>query len=456
MTSPTPVAEITVARPHAQPIDSPLDAVVTYGILGLLIFAPLAFGAVEPWSIFVLQVGAVLLFLVWAIGQRSAEEIRVHWNPLFAPALAFAALVGIQFASGRSAYRAATSAALLLYACYGILGFLLIQCLRRRKQIENFALGLSILGTAIALFAVVQDFTSNGKLYWLRTPSNGGWIFGPYVNHNHYAGLMEMLAPIPLVVCFSRASRARKILAAFAAAWMASTIFLCGSRGGMVALGGQLVIAGIFLLWHNRNRKPVLAFAVFVAIMLGLLSWLGSTEVLDRIVSVHQEAHTELSGGIRLGIDRDAMKMFTRRPVMGWGLGTFPVIYPQFRSFYTNHVIDHAHNDYVELLTETGSLGIAILAWFLYVVFRSAARKLKDGPKDVNALVALAALLGISGILIHSLVDFNLQIPANALLFYLLCTVASMKHQFGVRKRQARSHHWAASELEAVAEPTLP
>ena len=65
-------------------------------------------------------------------------------------------------------------------------------------------------------------------------------------------------------------------------------------------------------------------------------------------------------------IDRDALKMFAARPITGWGLGVFPNVYPQFRSFHTNFFINEAHNDYLQLLVEMGGLGFAVLLWFLW------------------------------------------------------------------------------------------
>ena len=78
-----------------------------------------------------------------------------------------------------------------------------------------------------------------------------------------------------------------------------------------------------------------------------------------RLATIHAETRTELSGGTRLDIDRDALHMFARKPVLGWGLGVFPDVYPQFRSFHTNFFINEAHNDYLQLLVEMGGLGFA-------------------------------------------------------------------------------------------------
>jgi len=119
-------------------------------------------------------------------------------------------------------------------------------------------------------------------------------------------------------------------------------------------------------------------------------------------------------------------------------VATFPDVYPQFRSFYTNAFVNRAHNDYLQFLTETGVLGFGVAIWFLSAVLRPAIRKARTWSADVNGAVALAALLGIAGILLHSFVDSNLQIPANALLFYVLCSVAAMDSRFRNHRREHR------------------
>ena len=117
--------------------------------------------------------------------------------------------------------------------------------------------------------------------------------------------------------------------------------------------------------------------------------------------------------------------MFEHKPIAGWGLRSFPVVYPQFRSFYTTFFVNEAHNDYLQLLVEMGLLGFGVMVWFLIVVFRRALSKIKNWASDVSGAVTLACILGCTGILIHSTVDFNLQIPANAALFYVICSIAA-------------------------------
>ncbi len=425
--------------------------VLFWGTFGLLMASPLAFGAVEPWSIFLMETISVALFALW-IGKQAIEgRIRIRRNPLFLPIGIFALVIASQLVFHTTAYTHATVSSALLYVSYGTLCFLASQTLTRGSQARRLAMIFSVYGAALASFALVQGISSNGKLYWLRQPRMGGWIYGPYVNHNHYAGLMEMLIPIPLVLSLTHLASARsRNLAATAAAIMVGTVFLSGSRGGMFAVVIELLILAVVLAQHRRGWRTATGLAVFASIVGGLLIWIGGNNLSQRIGTLGP-ANSEIASGTRAHIDRDTLHMFLERPVLGWGLGTFPTVYPQFRTFYTNLFINEAHNDYLQLLTETGLLGFATMVWFVVSVYKRAIAKARTWTSDANGAVALACLLGLTGILVHSAVDFNLQIPANAALFYVFCTVAASP-SFVKPVRKCHMPHEPADETAILQE----
>jgi O-antigen ligase len=261
---------------------------------------------------------------------------------------------------------------------------------------------------------------------------------------------MEMLTPFPLVLALSRHTEGnRKLVVAGIAALMAGTIFLSGSRGGMLAFAAQVIVLA-FLLRKRGDWKQPLALGVFLAVMIGFLIWLGGNELTRRLASIQSESRQELTGGVRLTIDRDCLRMLREKPILGWGLGTFPVVYPRFRAFYTSFFVNEAHNDYLQLLVEAGIVGFAIALWFLVATFRGAAAKLQNWTETVNGTLTVAALLGCIGILVHSFLDFNLQIPANAALFYVLCAVAASGSFQESQRRRSRRHGFI---LETRANP---
>jgi O-antigen ligase len=415
----------SIADMHRSKRSSQIEKVVLYGTITLLLFGPLAFGAVEPWSTFVLEAGSMILFVAWVSKQVYDGGMKVRWNPLFSPLGFFGALIVFQVVFRTTSYPHDTIVLGVLYFAYALLCFLVTQTLFRAPQARSLALLFSVYGGVLAGFALLQGISSNGKLYWIRQPRMGGWIYGPYVNHNHYAGIMEMLVPIPLIVSLTRMAKPKvRVLAGVAAAVMVGTIFLSGSRGGMLAIVTELAILAVLLVQQRRGVRTAVGIAVFVVIVLLLLTWLGGSELTRRIATI-APGQSELSTDVRANIDRDTLHMFLRKPFLGWGLGTFPIVYPEFRTFYTNFFVNEAHNDYLQLLVEMGILGLVSLLWFVITVYGRALKKIANWAGDANGAAALACTLGLSGVLVHSAVDFNLQIPANAALFYVMCTVAA-------------------------------
>ena len=389
----------------------------------LLMFGPLAFGAVEEWSTLVLEAGAAVLLMVWAVGFLSQPERPVRWCPAFAIVIAAAVVVSAQLLLGLSAYAYAGIQEALKYVAYAILFFIAVQCLQTEDTMRRFAVALTGFGFLVAVFAAIQGFTSPGKLYWIREPRFSGWVYGPYVNHNHYAGLMEMLAAVPLAMSLKQEmSGGKRLLLIFAGLTMAATIFLSGSRGGSFAFVVEMALLAAAVT-VTRSARAALALTLVVALILaaGLLGF-GGVPAVDRlgtIPGVHGAA-----SDIRYTILQDGLRMARQRPWLGWGAGTFPVVYPQFRSFFTNDFVNQAHNDYLQLLVETGAAGFLLLLAFLFLLFRRAVRHLRYMRINHASAASVGAAVGCAGILVHSVSDFNMHIPANAALFFVLAAVA--------------------------------
>ena len=395
-----------------------LQWVLVFGLCTLLIFAVLAFGAVDEWSTFVLEAGAAVLFLVWAGKQFVSRQVKLSRNSLYPPALFFFVLLLAQVGLRTSAYGYVTKYGAFQYFSYGIVLLIAAECLREEHDRKNFALALIVFGALYAFFALAQALTSDGKFFWVYTPRFHGAIYGSYVNHDHYAGLMEMLVPFPLVVSMGHLLRGgKRALVAFCAVLMASTIFLSGSRGGMLSFVLEIVVFAALTLVQRRNPRVALGLISVCVLVLAFLVFLGKGQVLGRL--------GDLGPGMRLNVTKDCLRMFSHRPVWGWGLGTFPTVYPSYRSFYTNLFVNEAHNDYAQLLVETGLLGFGLMLWFLVRLYQHGLPTSRRWELRWDGAVSLAALLGCTGILFHSFVDFNLQIPANAALFYVLCGLAA-------------------------------
>ena len=395
-----------------------LQWVLVLGLCSVLIFAILAFGAVEEWSTFIFEAGAAVLFLIWAGKQLVCRQLNLSRNPLYPPALLFFVLLLAQIALRTSAYSYVTKYGALQFFSYGIVLLIAAECVQEENDRKNFALTLIGFGALYAFFALAQSLTSEGKFYWVYTPRFHGSIYGSYVNHDHYAGLMEMLVPFPLVVTMGHMLRGgKRALVAFSTIVMASTIFLSGSRGGMLSFVVEIALFAALTLVQRRNSRVAVGLIAVCVFVLAFLIFVGQEQVLGRL--------GDLGPGIRLNMSKDCLRMFSHRPLLGWGLGTFPTVYPAYRSFYTNLFVNEAHNDYAQLLVETGLLGFATMLWFLVRLYQQGLPTSRRWELRWDGAVSLAALLGCTGILFHSFVDFNLQIPANAAFFYVLCGLAA-------------------------------
>jgi O-antigen ligase len=397
------------------------ESFLAAGLSALLIFGVLAFGGTDEWAIEILEVGCALLFLIWMWLRISSDGLRLSVNYLYVPIVLFGLLIAAQVLFGLSAYPHVTRIEMWKYAAYGSL-FLIANHFQETAA-HRLLMILAGFGLVVASFALVQYLTYDGKIYWYwpALPTS----FGPYADHSHYAGMMEMLTPIPFAMALtSRVTRYHQVLWTIAGMLMAATIFLSGSRGGMLALIVEMVFfAGLFLLRRNwRTAWPALAICFAIG---AFVFWIDDGRVLKQLDSL-KSPFTNTAVLSRLDIVKDTPRMVRDRPVAGWGLGLFPIVYPQYRSFSTDLVVNQAHNDYAQVLVETGVIGFMCVLWFIVNLYRTGIRSLKTHSR-LATTTALAPLAGCTGILVHSLSDFNLHIPANAALFFVLCGIATRK-----------------------------
>jgi O-antigen ligase len=402
---------------------------IRIGICILVTFAVLAFGAVESWSESVLQIGAALLFLWWGLLMATGRGEEIRWSPVIWPLLGLEFIALLQFVVPLSLYPYLTKLELLRMTSYFILLFLSGQAFRTPRQWRDFAWFIVLLGFSVAAFAVLQDLTFNGKLYWFREMRYGGMPYGPYVNRNHFAGLMELLIPMGLAMLAVPGVRRQQMpLTAILAAMPVGALLLSASRGGIIGFGCEVIVL-VILLWIRRGEKKHL-FTFLAALVLagGLVGWLGVEQVIQRFSEIHNPEVTE---GRRISMARGAYHIFRDHPWIGSGVGTLVSVYPAYETAYDATIVDHVHDDHFELLAETGVPGA--LCWLTFIILLAVygLRNLSAHQDPVVRTVQLGTVVGCVGLLVHSIVDFNLHIPANALLFYLMAGLASTNPIFG-------------------------
>jgi O-antigen ligase len=182
----------------------------------------------------------------------------------------------------------------------------------------------------------------------------------------------------------------------------------------------------LLLLVRKVRGRNVIAGGVVVLCAVMMVSWIGVQQILQRFSEIQS---LEVSIGKRTAIRQDTWRLFLDHPVIGTGLGTYEMVFPPYDTLYDGKVVNHAHNDYLEALAETGLIGGVCCALFLAVLLLNSMKGLAELASSFGAALNLSGLIGCVGILVHSLVDFNLHIPANALLFFVSSHMATARLQ---------------------------
>ena len=387
------------------------------GICVLVAFAVLAHGAVEPWSEAVLEIGAAVLLLVWTWKALTSTEFHLIWSPLLWPLLGFWLVAAFQLVTGMTAVPFLTRIELLKYSALIALFFLCVQSYRTRSHWRNFVWFLLSLGFVVSLFAILQHFTFNGKLYWMRELQYGGIPFGPYVNRNHFAGLMELLIPPGLAIQILGGERRDQLpLVTLFTLLPIGALFLSASRGGIISFAAEVGFLAILIVARRREKKVLVAAALIVTLSAIVVSWLGIGAALDRFAAYKK---LETSEGRRVEMLHDSLRIFQSHRVLGTGLGTLQEVFPLYETFYDGLVVNHSHNDYAEALAETGVVGGLCGLVFLAFLFWASWKILSVERDPRSFAYHVGALVACLGLLVHAGVDFNFHIPSNALIFLL-------------------------------------
>jgi O-antigen ligase len=180
------------------------------------------------------------------------------------------------------------------------------------------------------------------------------------------------------------------------------------------------------MIQRRTMGKQLLAGVAVLLVALLLVSWLGVGQILERLSSVQL---LEVTAGKRASMRGDTWRIFLDHPFLGTGLGTLQIVYPPYETLYDGKIVNHTHNDYLEALAETGIAGSICCAWFIGVFLAESLKRLRQLNNSFAGALQLSGLVACSGFLVHSFVDFNLHIPANVLLFFLMAHLATAEIQ---------------------------
>lgn len=462
------------------------DNWVFYGLLVLLLWLPIPYGSNLPWAMALLGVVATTLLVFWltlALAGRvrapaSLGENRwmillwLAWLGWIAFQLLPLPFPTVQKLSPLAAtyYQDAfpeaatqrwplsiepgrTYQQLLLSASYFVLYLLVVLTASSKERLSQLA-GLIVLsGLAQALYGSLMVLSGAEYGFLIKKTAYLGNATGTFINRNHLAGYLEITAAvgIGLVVAdlrggmggnwrallrdMSELLMSRKLRVRVFVSVMVIALVLTRSRMGNTAFFTSLMLCGvIYVLLRERHLflKSVLLFASLLLVDLLIVSnWYGLEKVVERV------EQTEVATEARAHIAPELARATGAYWLTGAGLGNFATAFLPFRVSHTRHYYDHAHNDYAEFMIETGIIGCALLAALVLATVLHALRVMIGRRNRLRTSIALAGFMAMTAIAIHSAVDFNLQIPANAAtLVVVMAMVNSCSHRSKKKRGQ--------------------
>ena len=418
-------------------------------MLCLLCWLPLPLGSNREWSSSLFVVITALLAATLAISRLKTPHHSTATRaalPLLILLAATQLWVAVQWAAGLSADGGATFRYLLLGTAYTLLFWLVINLFASRRRLILLLAVLTVSGTLQAFYGTFM--TLSGTEWLLSGPKEHyrGVVTGTFVNRNHLAGYLELTisCAIGLMLAlrdgkpFTWRSLVELLLSAklrlrLALVIMVIALVMSQSRMGNTAFVAALLIIGaLFVLANKEHRlRNGLILASLIAIDVLIISqYFGLENLKNRLVETQLEDVVVNGEVIRRGnVDRDdiaryLLPMIAERPLTGFGAGSFATSFASYPGQDIRLDFDHAHNDFLQFIVEFGLIGTLPLALFVLICLYHGLRALWRGDSLFRSGVGFGAAMGILALMIHSATDFNLQIPANAATYIVVCAIA--------------------------------
>jgi O-antigen ligase len=420
------------------------------GILGLVLFVlvlgPLALGATRPLAFLFIQGATVLAVLLWVVRLWANPRSLVLWPPVCWAVVAFLGYAVFRYYTADVEYTARQE--VIRIVVYGGLFFVILNNLHRQESIRVISMAMIGLAAAISVYAIYQFATDSPKVWHIVKPDNymkrGG---GTFINPNHLAGMLELILPIALAyVLIGRFSHVTKVILAYLSLLILIGIGVTVSRGGYIATGLMMGVFFGVLLFQRDYRRPSI-------VMLVLLIGAGAM-FLQKAKQSHYRFEGLFRDGkladVRFSLWQPAYAMWQDHFWTGTGPGHFDHRWREYRPETVQLRAQYVHNDYLNTLADWGLIGglLVLSVWMLFYfgVFKTwphVQRAPNDlGTKKSNkAAFVFGASVGLVGLLMHSMVDFNMQIPSNAILAVALLALVTAHLRFATEK------HWVSRGL---------
>lgn len=407
-------------------------------VLGILIFSPLAIGAVRVQEFLVVQLLTADVLLLWLGRIWLNDRPKFLFPPMCWCVLAFSCYAVMRYLNCDVEYVGREE--LLRVLVYTVLFFAVLNNLHRQESAQIISFTLFGLAMAISFYAIFQFITGSNQV-WHFTNAYKGRGTGTYLCPNHLGGFLEMLLPLTLAYALvGRGKPLTKILLTYAGLVMAAGVVVTGSRGSWVACGAGLVFLAMALVAYRSFRWPAILMLV---VLIG-----GGTMAVSKTDFFKKRLDRAFVGGsvdldTRLVMWDSAVCMWRDHVWFGVGPGHYDLRFRPYRPGTVQRQPERVHNDYLNALTDFGALGGIIIAAALVTLtvgvvkvwkyVQRGEREFSSNQSDKFAFM-LGASAGIVAILLHSVVDFNMQIPANAVLAVMLMALLTSQWRFATER----------------------
>ena len=318
---------------------------------------------------------------------------------------------------------------------YFLIFCLMLVLVNSFQRLRLFAGIIVLSGIFQAVYGSLMTLSGLEYSFFFEKEFFRGKATGTFISRNHFSGYLEMCLAVGIGLLISglytthsitwreffqrliSSILGSKIRLRIGLALMVIALVMSHSRMGNTAFFTSLTVMGLLylLIVKNPPRSVVILFVSLIVIDVFIVgAWFGIDEVVQRLenTSTNSESRDE--------VVRDTLTMIRDYPLVGTGGGTYEISFLRYKGSDISIYYHHAHNDYLEFLAEYGVIGMSFLVLLVTSCLVAALLAMRQRNHALLKGMAFASSMGIIAILIHSTVDFNLQIPANAALFVAL------------------------------------
>jgi O-antigen ligase len=423
--------------------------ILEVGLVGAVVLAAAAFGGTEMPTISIVQIVILGLGISLLLKFDSLDAGSVELPILFPAVLTiFVFAQWVHIPNGISIAPYETLSHLLLWVTYLAVFYTTVVVARQSGGGRRIVSGLLGLGALEAGYGLFQYLTGWQRIFQYAKEVNLNMATGTYIDYDHFAGLLEMILPFALAIACVRYRKMilqsrrssgsvrnlfrsdelpKLILWLSLGAVLFLAIVFSQSRMGLISAMVSSLLLFILVAtsgWQTGFRRIAVATMTlaFFIVAASLAAWIGADPVMARFENLGEQYAS--STDTRLEIWKDSIRLIETHPWAGTGLGTFSIAYPQVQTAFEGRLVSHAHNDYLEFASELGIPAALLLFGAVFYLIMKTASSARGNQAGMDSTIALGCFGSLVSISLHSLTDFNLQIPANALLFAVILGLA--------------------------------